>query len=228
MSVILMSNMVVRPHCQNLWQLALPCSSVAVGGCGVSAVGVDESAVSPAAVCTRRLMQENILGSCSTQPGESAVPHKCLHSSTTSSCRICTRPPVLHDRASSTVILAPQPLQAEGISSGEWLYCRRTISLHLSANSQAGTIQLIWENPKPCASGTVSFNRCCHGRFAASPALEEGSFILKLISPSCQAGICGAQTMRVQIKPCCRIHKRHRQVASCCKGCLVSKVGPCL
>jgi hypothetical protein len=62
------------------------------------------------------------------------VPHKCLHSSATSSCRICTSPPVLHDRACSTVILAPQPSQAAGISSGEWLYRRRTLSLHSSAD----------------------------------------------------------------------------------------------
>jgi hypothetical protein len=62
------------------------------------------------------------------------VPHKCLHSSATSSCRICTSPPVLHDRACSMVILAPQPSQAAGISGGEWLYHRRTLSLHSSAD----------------------------------------------------------------------------------------------
>ncbi len=54
----------------------------------MSAVGVDEGGVVmwPAATCTRWQMQEKILGSHSTWPGESTVPHKCLHSSTTSSC----------------------------------------------------------------------------------------------------------------------------------------------
>jgi hypothetical protein len=134
-SVIRISNMVVWPRSQNPWQLASPRSSVATGGRGASAVGVDESgALAPAAFRARRLMQELILGSCSTQQGESAVPHKCLHLSATSPCRICTSPPVLHDRACSTVILAPQPSQAAGISSGEWLYRRRTLSLHSSAD----------------------------------------------------------------------------------------------
>jgi hypothetical protein len=83
-SVMRISNMVVRPHSQNPWQLASPRSSVAAGGRGASAVGVDESGVlAPAAFHARQLMQENILG------GESAVPHKCLHSSATSSCRMC-------------------------------------------------------------------------------------------------------------------------------------------
>ena len=127
--------MVVWPRSQNPWQLASPRSSVVTGGCGASAVGVDESGVlAPAAFCTRRLTLENSLGSRSTQQGESAVPHKCLHSSATSSCRICTSPPILHDRACSMVILAPQPSQAAGISSGEWLYRRRTLSLHSSAD----------------------------------------------------------------------------------------------
>ena len=62
------------------------------------------------------------------------MPHKCLHSSATSSCRICTSPPVLHDRVCSMVILAPQPSQAADISSGEWLYWRQTLSLHLFAD----------------------------------------------------------------------------------------------
>ncbi len=136
MSVILISNMVVWPRSQNPWQPASPHSSVATGGCGVSAVGGDEPGVAllPAATCTRWLTLEKILGSGSTRPGESAGPHKCRHSSATSSCRICTRPPVLHDRACLMVILVPQPLQAVGISSGEWLYCRRTLSIHSSAN----------------------------------------------------------------------------------------------
>ncbi len=135
MSVIHISNMVVRPRSQNPWQLASPCSSVAAGGCGASAEGVDESeALAPAAFSARRLTQENILGSRSTRQGESAVLHKCLHSSATSLCQICTSPPVLHDRACSTVILAPHPSQAVGISSGEWLYRRGTLSLHSSAD----------------------------------------------------------------------------------------------
>jgi len=135
-SVIRISNMVVRPRSQNPWQLASPRSSVAAGRGRVTAGGVDEGGMveSPAATLTRRLTLENILGSRSTRPGESAVPHKCLHSSATSSCRICTRPPVLHDRACSTVILAPQPSQAVGISSGEWLYRSRTLSRHSSAD----------------------------------------------------------------------------------------------
>jgi hypothetical protein len=127
--------MVVRPRSQNPWQLASPRSSETAGGCRASAVGVDESfPLGPAAVRTRRLMLENILGSRSTRQGESAVPHKCLHSSATSSCRICTSPPVLHDRACSADILAPQPSQAAGISSGEWIYRRRTLSLHSSVD----------------------------------------------------------------------------------------------
>ena len=127
--------MVVRLRSQYPWQLAFPRSSVAAGGCG--AVGVDESGVlAPAAFHNRQLAQEHILGSRLTQPkGESAVPHKCLDSSATSSCQICTNPPVLHDRACWTVILAPQPSQAAGIvSSGEWLYHRRKLSLHSFAD----------------------------------------------------------------------------------------------
>jgi len=117
-SVIHISNMVVRTRSQNPWQLASPRSSVAAGGCGASVVGVDESgALVPAAFRALRLTQENILGSRSTRQGESAVPHKCLHSSATSSCLICTSPPVLHDRACSMVILAPQPSQAAGITA---------------------------------------------------------------------------------------------------------------
>jgi hypothetical protein len=154
-SVIPISNMVVRPRSQNPCQLASPRSSVAAGGRGASAVGVDESGVlAPAAFRARRLTQENILGSCSTRQGEIAVPHKCFHSSATSSCRICTSPPVLYDRACSMVILAPRPSQATGISSGEWLYRRRTLSLHSSTNRPLPfTIQPIQENRKPCASG---------------------------------------------------------------------------
>jgi hypothetical protein len=132
-SVICISNMVVWPRSQNPWQLASPRSSVATGGCGAYAVGVDESgALAPAAFRARRLLQENILSSRSTQQGESAVPHKCLNSSATSLCRICTRPPVLHDKACSTVILAPQPSQAAGISSGHALIL-------------AGSVCNIWE-----------------------------------------------------------------------------------
>ncbi len=68
MSVILILNMVVRPHSQNPWQPASPCSSVAAGGCGVSAVGGDEpgEAVLPAATRTHQLMLEKILGLHST------------------------------------------------------------------------------------------------------------------------------------------------------------------
>ena len=80
------------------------------------------------------LTQENILGLRSTQQGESAVRHNCLHSSATSLCRICTSPPVLHDRVCLTVILAPQSSQMAGISSREWLYRRQTLSLHSFAN----------------------------------------------------------------------------------------------
>ncbi len=115
--------MAVRPHSQNPWQLASPRSSVAAGGRGALAVEVDKSGVLvPAALRSRQLIHENIMGLHSNLQGESAVPHKCLHSSATSSCRMFTSPPVLHDRVCSTVILAPQPSQAAGISSGEWLY----------------------------------------------------------------------------------------------------------
>ena len=76
----------------------------------------------------------NILGSHSTRHGENAVAHRCFHSSAISSCRMCTKPPVLHDRACSIVILAPQPSQALSISSEEWFYRSLTLSLHSSAN----------------------------------------------------------------------------------------------
>jgi hypothetical protein len=122
--------MVVRPRSQNPWQLASSHSSMAAGGRRASAVGVDELGVlAPAAFRARQLTQENILGLCSTRQGESAVPHKCLHLSATSSCRMCTSPPVLHDSACSTVILALQPSRAAGIFNGEWLHRRRTLSL---------------------------------------------------------------------------------------------------
>ena len=67
MSVIRISNMVVRPHFQNPWQLAFPRSSVDTGGRGASAVGVDESGVLvPNAFRARQLKQENIMGLRST------------------------------------------------------------------------------------------------------------------------------------------------------------------
>ena len=187
--------MVVRPRSQNPWQLASPRSSVAAGGRGASAVGVDESgALAPAAFRTRRLTLENILGSRSTRQGESAMPHKCLHSSATSSCRICTSPPVLHDRACSTVILAPQLSQAAGISS----VCR-----------QAGTIQPIWEHRKPCTSGTVSLIPSRHGGFVPAAAVKKDLLILEPISPSRRACFGGAHTMNPRIKPSGRVHKGH-------------------
>ncbi len=136
MSVICISKMHVQPRSQNPWQLASPLSSVVVGGCGVSAVGVDDDGgmVLLAAAPACQLTLENILSLQSTQHGENAVAHRCLHSSTTSSCRMCTKPPVLHNRVCSTVILAPQLSQALGISSREWLYHSLTLSLHSSAD----------------------------------------------------------------------------------------------
>ncbi len=88
----------------------------------------------PSATLARQITHVKIRGSRSTRLGESAVPHRCRHSSATSSCRIWTRPPTLHDSACLTDIFAPQPSQAAGISSGEWLYRRWTLSLHSSAN----------------------------------------------------------------------------------------------
>ena len=136
MSVIRISKMHVWPRSQNPWQLASPLSSVVVGGCGVPAVGVDDDGgvVLLAAVPAQRLTLENILGLRLTRHGENAVAHRCLHSSATSSYRMCTKLPVLHDRACSTVILALQPSQALGISSGEWLYRSLRLSLHSSAD----------------------------------------------------------------------------------------------
>ena len=80
MSVIRISKMHVWPRSQNPWQLASPLSSVVVGGCGVPAVGVndDGGVVLLAAVPTRRLTLEYILGSRSTRHGENAVAHRCL------------------------------------------------------------------------------------------------------------------------------------------------------
>jgi hypothetical protein len=126
----------VRARSQNPWQLASPLSSVVVGGCRVPAVGVDDDdgVVLLAAVPARRLTLDNILGSRSTRHGENAVAHRCLHSSATSSCLMCTKPLVLHDTVFSTVILALQPSQALGISSGECLYRSLTLSLHSSAD----------------------------------------------------------------------------------------------
>ncbi len=62
------------------------------------------------------------------------MPHRCLLSFATSSCWMWTRPPTLHDSACLTDILAPQPSQVAGLSIRKWLYLRRTLSLHLSAN----------------------------------------------------------------------------------------------
>jgi hypothetical protein len=90
--------------------------------------------VLPSATLAHQLMHETIWGLRSTRLGESAMPHKCLHSSATSSCWIWTRLPTLHDSACLTNILAPQPLQAAGKSNGVWLYLRQTSSLYLSAN----------------------------------------------------------------------------------------------
>jgi hypothetical protein len=133
-SVIRMSNMHFWPRSQKPWQLASPLSLVVVGGVGgVPAVGVDGGGggvVLPSATLARQLTHEKIRGLLSTRLGESAVPHRCLHSSAT----IRTRPPTLHDSACSTNIFALQPLQAAGISNGVWLYPRRTLSLHLSTN----------------------------------------------------------------------------------------------
>jgi len=59
--------MVIQPRFQNPWQLASPRSSVAAGGRGASAVGVDESAaLAPAAFRTPQITLENILGLRST------------------------------------------------------------------------------------------------------------------------------------------------------------------
>ena len=126
----------VRPRSQNPWQLASPLSSVVVGGVGGVAVGVDGGGgvAGPTASLARGLTHVKIRGSRSTRLGERATPHRYRHSSATSSCRIWTRPPTLHESACSTVILTPQPSQAAGISSGEWLYLRRTLSLHSSAD----------------------------------------------------------------------------------------------
>jgi len=180
-SVIRISNMVVRPRSQNPWQLASPHSSVVAGGRGASAVGGDESgALVPAAFRTHRLTQRNILGSRSTRQGESAVPHKCLHSSATSLCRMCTNLPVLHDRACSTVILAPQPSQAAGISSGEWLYRRRTLSLHLSADRPVPFNRFgKTESHSPAAQFCLSLTR--HGRFFLAAAVEKDLLALEPI-----------------------------------------------
>ena len=173
--------MVVRLHSQNPWQLASPHSSVAADGCGASAGGVDESgALAPAAFRARQLMEENILGLRSTRQGESAVPHnKCLHSSATSSCRMCTNQPILHDRACSTDILTPQPSQAAGISSGEWLYRRRMLSLHSSVDRPVPFNQFgKTESHAPAAQFCLSClatDRVCPGRGGRGRSAHSGA-----------------------------------------------------
>ncbi len=208
MSLTLISNMVVRPRSQNPWQPASPCSSVAAGGCGVSVVGGDEPgvAVSPAATHTRWLTLEKNLGLHSTQPGESAVPHKCRYSSATSSCRICTRPPVLHDRACSMVILVPQPSQAVGISSGEWLYRRRTLSLHSSADRPVPFNRLgSTESHAPAALFHLS-RLATEGLSWPRRLIKICSFLepILLCRLACRNGTL---PMRPQVKPNLGIHK---------------------
>ena len=69
MSVIRISNMVVQPCSQNLWQLASPLSLVVMGGVGgASAVGVDGGGwvVFPSATLAHQLTHEKILDSHST------------------------------------------------------------------------------------------------------------------------------------------------------------------
>ena len=95
--------------------------------------------------------------------------------SATSSCRICTRPPVLLDRACSTDILAPQPSQVAGISNRDWLYLRRRLSLHSSANRPVTFNQ-------PCTSVTVPFVPSHHKWFAPAASLKEDLLILESIS----------------------------------------------
>ncbi len=109
--------------------------------------------------------------------------YKCLHSFTTSLCRICTNPPVLHDRACLTDILAPHPSQAVGISNGEWLYRRRMLSLHSSADRRVPFNQF-WEDQKPCTSGKVLRIPSRHGGFVPAAAVEEDLLILEPIPSS--------------------------------------------
>ena len=84
------------------------------------------------------------------------------------------RPPVLLDRACSTDILAPQPSQVAGISNRDWLYLRRRLSLHSSADRPVTFNQ-------PCASVTVPFVPSRHKWFAPAALLKEDLLILESI-----------------------------------------------
>jgi len=209
-SVTHILKMHVRPRSQNPWQLASPLSSEVVSGREVPVVGVDDDGgvVFLAAVPARQLTLENILGSRSTRHGENTVAHRCLHSSVTSSCRMCTKPPLLHNRVCSTVILAPQPSQMLGISSREWLYRSLTLSLHSSADRPVPF------NRKPCASGTVLFVPSRHRQFVLASTVEEDLLILELILLSHQACLNGAGAMSPQVKSKLVIQKGCQQVAS--------------
>ena len=155
----------------------------------------------------------NILGSHSTRHGENAVAHRCFHSSAISSCRMCTMPPVLHDRACSIVILAPQPSQVLGISSREWLYRSLTLSLHSSADRPVPFNRLgKTESHAPAAQ--FHFVPSRHGQFVSALTAEEDLLFLESISSSRQACLNGAGTMSPQIKPKLVIHKGCRQVTS--------------
>ncbi len=150
------------------------------------------------------------------------VLHKCLDSSATWFVPDIARPPILHDRACSTIILALQPSQAAGISSGEWLYCRWTLSLHLSADMPLPFNRLgKTESHAPAAQ--------LHLSHLATEGLFWPQWLRKICSfSSCslrasRPALSGARAVSPRVKPSGRVHnhKRHCQVARCRKGGLV-------
>jgi hypothetical protein len=55
---------------------------------------------------------------------------------------------------------------------------------------QAGTVQPIGKDQKPCAIGTVSFIPSRHGGYVLAAAVEEELLILELIPTSHRASLC--------------------------------------
>ena len=151
------------------------------------------------------------------------MPHTCLHSSATSSCRICTVCPFCtteHARRSSWLHshhrLQAFPAVNGCTGGGRYPFtCPPTGRYHSTDSGK----------PKAITSGTVLLVPSCYGRFVPAAAVEKDLLILEPILLSRHACFGGAHTMSPRVKPSGRVHKGHCQVTSCRKRGLVNTRG---
>jgi hypothetical protein len=122
------------PGSQNLWQLASPLSSVVVGSVGGVAVGVEMVGGGSCSADCISLPGTNAckntgfaFDSTGGESNATQVPPLICYIIMPDMIMIWTRLPTLHESACPTVILAPQPSQAAGIS-------RRGMVVHLEAD----------------------------------------------------------------------------------------------